>query len=203
MSETATIRIKCPNCGAILTVADNPANVGKSVMCPVCKEKHEFSEFKPVSPKNDDSDRTSLGFSPSSDVKTELPQMPKVVSFGYLLHDGHQKKYTLTSGINLVGRKTYQTASVATIPIETNDLGFSRRHLYIEAVKGPDGVIRHYAYNAANKNETTINGVLLGAEDKVVLHDSDVIHSAETTLVFKVTELNYRTSSNDSDKTEI
>ncbi|MBO7574593.1 MAG: FHA domain-containing protein [Bacteroidales bacterium] len=203
MSDTPTIRIKCPNCGAILTVADSPANIGKSVKCPVCQEKYKFTEFKPVQPKNDDSDSTNLGINPSIDVKTELPQSPKVITFGYLLHEGHQKKYTLTSGLNLIGRKTYQTVSVATIPIETSDLGFSRKHLYIEAVKGPDGVIRHYAYNASNKNKTTINGLPLNAEDKVILHDSDVIHSADTTLIFKVSELSFHQASNDSDKTEI
>lgn len=199
----ADIKIKCPNCGAILTVADSPANVKKSVKCPVCKEKHKYTEFKLYQPKNDDSDRTQLGLSPSTDVNTKLPQMPRVVTFGYLVHDGYQKKYTLTSGVNLIGRKTYQSASPASIAIETGDLGFSRRHLYIEAIKGPDGVIRHYAYNAANKNETTINGVPLGAGDKVILHDSDVIHSADTTLVFKVSELPFHQASNDSDKTVI
>lgn len=198
-----TVRIKCPVCGAILTVADNPSNVGKSVKCPVCKEKHPFTEFKAVQMIKEDSDRTSLGMNLPPEDKTQLPVKPSVVSFGYLFDETKNRKYTLTSGTNLIGRKTYQTASAASIPIETEDLGFSRRHLYIDVMKGPDGIIRHYAYNAANKNETTINGVRIEVGDKLILHDSDVIRSASTTLIFKVSELTFHQASNDSDKTEI
>lgn len=198
-----TIRIKCPTCGAILTVADSPANVGKTVKCPVCKEKHQFTEFKAVQTPKEDSDRTSLGMNIPTEDKTQLPVKPSVVTFGYLVDEVHHRKYTLTSGINLIGRKTYQTASIASIPIETDDLCFSRKHLYIEATKGPDGIIRHYAYNAANKNETTINGTKLGDGDKLILHDSDVIRSGNTTLVFKVAELGFHQTSSDSDKTQI
>ena len=188
MSNVATIKIKCPNCGAVLTVADNPANVGKSVKCPVCKEKYLFTDFKPVLQKKEDSDRTSLGLNVSSEDKTRLPESPRVNNntFGYLLHKDHQKKYALSAGLNLIGRKTYKTAPVASVPIETEDLGFSRRHLYIEVLTGPDGVVRHYAYNAENKNETTVNGARLETDDKIILHDSDVIQSADTTLIFKL-----------------
>lgn len=186
MNKVETIKIKCPNCGAVLTVADNPANVGKSVKCPVCKEKYRFTEFKLVLPKNEDSDRTTHGLNVSSEDRTRLPESPRVNTFGYLLHKDHLKKYELSAGLNLIGRKTYKTAPVASVPIETEDLGFSRRHLYIEVLMGPDGVVRHYAYNAENKNETTVNGVRLETDDKIILHDSDVIRSADTTLVFKV-----------------
>lgn len=203
MNSQDTIRIKCPNCGAILTVANSPANVGKSVKCPICKEKHAFTDFKAVQKTEADADRTSLGLNVSSKDMTQLPQMPKVITIGYLMDESRHKKYTLTEGINLIGRKTYQTASPASIPIETDDLGFSRKHLYIEAVKGPDGIVRHYAYNAFNKNETQINGISLGAGDKVILHNSDVIHSANTTLIFGVSEISFPTNSNDSDKTQI
>ena len=203
MDSQKTIRIKCPNCGAILTVADSPANIGKSVKCPVCKQKNAFTAFKPAQKPDTDADRTRLGQNfPPKDV-TQLPQKPKGVTIGYLMDESRRKKYTLTEGVNLIGRKTYQTVSSASLPIETDDLGFSRKHLFIEAVKGPDGIIRHYAYNASNKNETQINGITLGAGDKVILHDSDVIHSASTTLIFKVSEINFRTNSNDSDKTQI
>ena len=203
MVDMDTIRIKCPTCGAILTVADSPANVGKSVKCPVCKEKHLFAEFKLIQAVKEDSDRTSLGMNITAEDRTQLPQKSSVFTFGYLLDEARQKKYTLVSGVNLIGRKTYQTASVASVPIETDDLCFSRKHLYIEAIKGPDGIIRHYAYNAANKNETTINGTRLGDGDKLILHDSDVIRSGNTTLVFKVAELGFHQTSNDSDKTQI
>jgi len=201
--DKATIRIKCPNCGAILTVVDSPSNERKSVRCPVCKERNRFIDFKLVFPGNDDADKTNLGVSINADDKTQLPSVHVTASAGYLIEEESHKRYALLPGVNLIGRKTYKTVSAATVPIETNDLGFSRKHLFIEAVKGPDGVTRYYAYNAANKNETTVNGVVLSAEDKIILHNSDRIHSSETTLVFRVSDQISPNSSNDSDRTQI
>ena len=177
-----TIRIKCPTCGAILTVADNPSNTGKSVKCPVCEEKHLFSAFKLVLPRKEEDDKTNLGFTP--DDETQLPQKTRITAYGYLTSDSPQRKYPLAEGVNLIGRKTYKSESSATVPIETEDMGLSRKHLYIEVAKGSDGIIRHYAYNASNKNSTTINGVKLENGDKIILHDSDRIQSSKTTLVF-------------------
>ena len=203
MSFQNTIRIKCPNCGAILTVPDSPANVGKSVKCPICKEKYAFTEFKEVKTPEVDADRTSFGLNVSSKDMTQLPQIPKSVTIGHLVDESRHRQYKLTEGINLIGRKTYQTASLASIQIETDDLGFSRKHLYIEAAICPDGHVLHYAYNASNKNVTLINGIPLGAGDKVILHNSDVIHSANTTLTFKVPENSFPDNPNDLDKTQI
>jgi DNA repair protein RadC len=80
---------------------------------------------------------------------------------------------------------TNQSPSVASVPIETDDRGFSRKHFYIEVVKGSNGVIRHYAYNAMNKNQTFINDLFLNSKDRVILHNGDIIHSANTTLIFE------------------
>lgn len=183
-----TIRIKCPHCGALLTVADSPDNAGKSVRCPVCKEKNAFSAFRPVKPQNADADKTSLGIPMPSEDQTQLPQNGVENTIGYLFDKDRRKRYRLMPGVNLIGRKTRQSVSPATVPIETDDLGFSRQHLYIEVVHGPDGIIRHYAYNALNKNETHICGVRLESGDKIILHDADEIRSAKTVLVFKLTE---------------
>lgn len=197
------IKIKCPTCGAILSVADDSSNAGKSVRCPVCKEKHLFVEFKLIQVRAKDSDKTQLCIDAMQNDRTQLPLNSRPVTIGYLMDEIQHKKYTLSAGLNLIGRKTYQTTSTATIPIETDDLGFSRRHIYIEAVQGPDGIVRHYAYNAQNKNATTINGHPLGAQDKVILHDSDIIRSSNTILVFKVAELSFPQQANDSDKTQL
>ena len=197
------IKIKCPTCGAILSVVDDPSNARKSVKCPVCEEKHRFIEFRLIQKRVEDSDRTQLGIDAIQNDRTQLPSNSQPVTIGYLMDEIHHKKYTLNSGLNLIGRKTYQTTSTATIPIETDDLGFSRKHIYIEAVKGLDGIVRHYAYNAQNKNETTINGHPLGVQDKVILHDSDTIRSSNTILVFKVSELSLPQQADDSDKTQL
>lgn len=45
------IRIKCPNCGAVLEAVDNPANFDKFVTCPNCKVRNKFQDFVKI---NDD-----------------------------------------------------------------------------------------------------------------------------------------------------
>lgn len=199
-----TIRIKCPSCGAILIVADDPANQGKSVKCPVCKEKHKFSEFKAVKPVlSEEEDKTSLGGGESIADKTVLPDNVRTNDLGFLFDESGQRKYSLSEGLNLIGRMTYQTEPVATVAIETDDRGFSRKHLYIDVVKGADGVIRYYAYNAANKNPTSVNGVQLNEGDKMILHNEDVIKSSETILVFKVSVTLSSEKNNENDATKL
>jgi hypothetical protein len=56
----------------------------------------------------------------------------------------------------------------------------------MEVVKGSDQVFRYYVYNAENKNPTTVNGVLIGANDKLILHNGDLIKSSSTELVLKI-----------------
>lgn len=185
MSERMnTIKIKCPNCGAILLVQDNPSNQGKSVRCPACKDRHKFIEFKLIKPVFEE-DKTCIGQSLPNEDRTRLPNMP-VSTIGYLVNETDNQKYSLVEGVNLIGRKTYQQAPLASVPIFTDDRGFSRKHMFIEVTKGADGIIRHFAYNAYNKNETKVNGSLLVEGDKVILHSGDRIESSRTTLLFKI-----------------
>ena len=55
------IKIKCPNCGAILEALDDPSNNDKSVLCPNCRVRNRFSDFKRVTPKVID-DETQVCF---------------------------------------------------------------------------------------------------------------------------------------------
>ena len=42
--------IKCPACGQVMSIDDNPAFVGRVVTCPVCKTKRKFEEYKRSEP---------------------------------------------------------------------------------------------------------------------------------------------------------
>lgn len=166
------IRIKCPFCGALLETLDNPANFEKSIVCPNCKTKNKFKDFKRITPKPI--------VSPEEDV-TQFNGRAKD-KIGCLVDIKTQRKYTLQEGNNLIGRRTIKTPSIADIPIETQDMGMSRKHLYIDVMMGRDGFFHAYAYNASNKNETLINGVLLEDDDKIGLKYGDVITLCETNL---------------------
>jgi len=180
----AEIRIKCPTCGARLTVIDSPANQGKSVKCPICKEKHPFSSFQVVTSATiDENDRTQIGVGRNPKDATELPDRVLQKESGYLV-DGNMNEYPLKEGINLIGRRTFNSPSTANVAIETIDRGFSRRHLYVEVSTVHGGNTHYLAYNAENKNPTTINTIPIEQGDKILLHDGDVIKSSKTILVF-------------------
>ena len=171
------IRIKCPFCGAVLEAPDNPANYEKTVVCPNCKTKNKFKDFKRIN-----------GTLSGEDDVTEINRTTRD-TVGSLMELKTSRCYPLKEGINLIGRMTVKTPSVADIPIETQDMGMSRAHLYMEVVKGRDGFYHTYVYNAKNKNTTLINGVVLEDGDKIGLKHNDVITLNETKLRFLGTRI--------------
>lgn len=164
------IKIKCPNCGIVLGAADDPANAQKTVVCPNCKVRNRFVAFQRVIPGEVD-DQTRIDFAVKDTV-------------GSLVDEKTKKEYPLREGSNLIGRKPLKEPPKASVPIETGDRGFSRAHLYVDVMKGRDGHWHHYASNADNKNETSINGTKLEDGDKIGLKDGDRIASSETVLRF-------------------
>ena len=182
-----TIKVKCPNCGAILAVANTQENQGKNIKCPICRLVNPFSRFRHVIRRiSEEEDKTDLKINLDLDDKTVLPDCLKEENIGCLMDNSSRSSYKLSVGINLIGRMTYQSAQSATVPIETEDKGFSRKHLNIEVVRNLGQAVKYYAYNAENKNPTYVNGVQLNNNDKVLLHNGDVIKSSSTELILKI-----------------
>ena len=177
------IKIKCPNCGAVLTVLDDPANKGKSVKCPVCQMKHPFDSFKRVVAVKPQDDGTSA-LESFRQVKTESVDLRLSSTPGFLQDDKSGLRYEINEGLNLIGRMSSVSKELGAVGIETDDMGLSRKHFFIEAERLPDGKFKHIIYNAANKNDTLINGQKLESGDKRILHDGDTISSTKTTLSF-------------------
>lgn len=169
------IRIKCPICGAILEVVDNPANYEKNVVCPNCKSKNKWKEFKRVVYKP---------AAPTPEEDSTHIELKTKDAIGYLLELSSSRQYSLKEGKNLIGRRTYKSQSPADIPIETTDMGMSRRHMYIDVMRGRDGYYHAYAYNANNQNDTLINGVRLEDDDKIGLKHGDIITLCETRIKY-------------------
>lgn len=165
------IKIKCPNCGILLGVKEAPKNLDKVVACPNCKEKNKFRDFRMVESR------------PIQD-ETEIISSVKD-SLGLLVDTKTHRRYSLHEGVNLVGRMTYKTPPKADVPIVTEDMGLSRAHLYIQVMKGRDGLYHYYIYNASNANPTYINEIQLEDGDKVGLKTGDKIKSSETVLLFE------------------
>ena len=166
-----TIRIKCPQCSAILETQDNPAHYEKNVTCPNCKTKNRFKDFKRVAPRVQEDDSTQI-------------EALKQGTTGHLLDISNGREYPLNEGRNLVGRKPLNSPPKADIAIITNDRFMSREHLSLDVMKGRDGRYHVYASNAKNQNETLINGETLESGDKVGLKHGDILKLGETSLKY-------------------
>ena len=160
MKDGEYIKIKCPECGALLTVEYKEGCESKKVQCPICKKTHLFSEFRLCI--SDDAEKTSHESS---------QQKP-----GKLLYHG-QVLY-LSKGVNTVGRKA--DSSRATLQIQTTDHFMSRMHAEIKFEKG-----FHFFRPLTDKNETRINGHLVGMGDCMILQNGDTIRLANTDIQFQ------------------
>lgn len=175
-----TMKIKCPNCGAVLIVKKVPGMENKSVPCSVCKVTNPFVKFKEVKEQAYDPEDTELKKKKSQkdDADEEDTDFEKEA----LLYDmSTQKRYLLKDGVNLVGRKTYKKESVADIPIETEVKGFSRSHFYVEVMRyGMDLKLKMYL--AENKNETFVNSERIEKDEKIILQNGDLIKCSSLEL---------------------
>ena len=175
-----TMKIKCPNCGAVLIVKKVPGMENKSVPCSVCKVTNPFVKFKEVKEQAYDPEDTELKKKKShkDDADEEDTDFEKEA----LLCDvSTQKSYLLKDGLNLVGRKTYKKESVADIPIETEVKGFSRSHFYVEVMRyGVDLKLKMCL--AENKNETFVNSERIEKDEKIILQNGDLIKCSSLEL---------------------
>lgn len=61
--ESELLRIKCPNCGAVLTIKKITGLETKSIPCPVCKKTSKYIDYKvpkqQYTPPNEDDDTTT------------------------------------------------------------------------------------------------------------------------------------------------
>ncbi|MBQ1648085.1 MAG: FHA domain-containing protein [Bacteroidales bacterium] len=180
------IRIKCPVCGVVLEVDDNPAYADKFVVCPNCREKRKFAEFKRYVPSQ----------APADD-ETEADPSAETVP-GFLLDRKTGMRYELSDGWHTVGRKPVKTPPKADIAIVTDDMGVSRVHMKVKVALARDG--RHHVYvtNAENKNPTYINGEPLKKGDIIGLRNGDIVRLSDTelqyvgTVIDDKTELEYK-----------
>ena len=171
-------RRKCPNCGAVLTIKKIAGLETKSIPCPVCKKASKYIDYKvpkqQYTPPNENDD-TTMG------DETHIDHS-KNQSIGKLQKIGTSHIYTLSLGINTIGRKA-QTSN-ATVQIDTDDLTMSRSHSIIEVRKLKTGGYIHYFSNAQNKNATYINSGLIENGDRIILHGGEIIKMSNTTLKF-------------------
>lgn len=180
MVDMETMKIKCPNCGAILIVKKVPGMESKSVPCSVCKVTNPFVKFTEVKEQSYDPEDTEL--KKKKTTKDDTDEEDTDFEKEALLYDtSTQKRYMLKDGLNLVGRKTYKKESVADVPIETLVKYFSRSHFYVDVLRyGVDLKLKMYL--AENKNDTFVNSERIEKGEKIILQEGDVIKCSSLEL---------------------
>ena len=184
-----TIRIKCPSCGAVLTVKDMPGLETKSVNCPVCKQRAPFTQYKKVDESDDHTqypDGVRGGSAHSGDSEKTKVDFNVNYTVGRLCVMPSGPTFQLKKGKNVIGRKASQ--SVADVQISTGESRkLSREHLTIDVNLVPGKGMRHYVSLYKQKvNKTFIGSVPLEYGDCIVLKHGDIIKLPDVSLRFIV-----------------
>lgn len=192
------IKIKCPTCGKILRLADAPNINQATFTCPVCKEKHVVGKCQRIvidqtqyqCNSNNAGDETQIGNRSIGGDETKIAQgvnetrigfAPKQQTVGRLV-DNNGREYRLSIGVNTIGRRA--SSSTATIQIYTEDRYMSRSHAIIESRQIGEQIV-YIVKNGNNKNPSYLNGVLIGANDQLILNDGNSLLFGKTKLIFK------------------
>ena len=178
------IQIKCPFCGALLSVKALPGIENKSITCPVCKQTNRFTQYMVMTAGTAASNGAqSNGF--GDDDATQYG--PMNFNIGLLRLAGTDVTYQLMPGKNEVGRKS--TNSTVDFQIDTGvNRRMSRNHLTIDVVKEPHkGFVHYVSLSKENVNPTTVDGNPLHyGVDKVILHNGAVIRLPDAELRFEM-----------------
>lgn len=175
---SSSFKLQCPNCKCVLEISEFQGNDQTVLTCPNCKTPNAVGNYI----KN-----PGLQQRKASDCATQLNLGQSGSDAGRsqsLLDLRTGNRFNLTLGRHLVGRRTSSSPSVADIALDTDDMGISRSHFYIDMYCMDDGRIKAVLGNAKNKNMTYVNGDLLGEEDRIVLHNRDVIKISQTELKY-------------------
>lgn len=153
----SNMKVVCPNCHKLLTVASQPGIEGKTLICPSCQFKAKFSVFMNGASAqgahgtgNDDTVMPgwATGGGAQHPVKTN-PGRIRVVQTGQII--------PLTLGHHTIGRIANPPRATIMIGSAANsDEHMSRCHLELDIVNGPTGM--QHRLKDLGKNPSKLNG---------------------------------------------
>lgn len=188
--DSKILRIKCPDCGAVLNVKYLAGIENKVVKCPVCKQSAPFYQFKKLDAVVEDSETQypegKSGESTQFSDKNNVADSPNF-SIGTLKLVGSTlAPFRLKPGRNVVGRKS--DASSADILIDTaGSRRMSREHLLIEVKKVQGKGFVHYVSLFKEKvNNSYLNQTLIEYGDCMVLKSGDMLKLPDADLMFEI-----------------
>lgn len=186
------IKIKCPYCGAVLSVKNQAGIETKSVTCPICKQKSPFKDFKKVVDKGNDEKTQYPGDDEKTSYRTSSDEGGTDVGTGLNFTLGKLRvipsgpSFQLKPGKNIIGRRATQSTADFQIPMEGSKR-LSREHLVIEVKKVQGKGFVHYASLCKQKtNKTFIGNEQLEYGDCIVLNHGDVIKLPDVNVKFEI-----------------
>lgn len=187
------MKIKCPNCGAVLVLKNGTNLEGKKLKCAACKETAPYNLFKPVVYRQEEHTEYPEEYgTPDSSENSDRSNNYTLGQIRILSSD--LPVFRLKVGKNVIGRKANVSTADIQIPMGDNKR-LSREHLVIEIKKIPERGFVHYAsLYKLKSNATFINESLLEYGDCAVLQNGDVIKLPDVSIRFEIP---------DEDETEI
>lgn len=184
------IKIKCPYCGAVLSVRNQIGIESRNVTCPVCKQMSPFKDFKNIIDKGDErtqypGEKGNTSYQSNADPGTNIGQGLNY-TLGRLRVIPSGPSYQLKAGKNIIGRKASQSVADFQIPMEGSKR-MSREHLLIEVKKVQGKGFVHYVSLCKQKaNNTFIGTELLECGDCMVLNHGDIIKLPDINVKFEI-----------------
>jgi len=183
------VKIKCPGCGSILPVRNQPDLEKKSVTCPVCKKKSRIADCQKIKEQKED-DATQYRFDSKNNDEEERTTLNReyTVPLGRLVNMQTGSVHRLSLGKNTIGRKVAEPLPSVTIAIEETQTknSMSREHAVIEVTRLANGSYRHFLSNWNNKNATSVNGRPLVEADRIVLSGEEIIKMGQVSVRFEI-----------------
>lgn len=188
------IQIKCPFCGAVLSVKNQPGIENKNVTCPICKHTYPFTQFKRVTTTNSNDDpnteypgeeeRTRYAYGSQSSEDTDFGQMNFTLGKLKVIDSG--VSYQLKPGRNIIGRKGKK--SEANFQIDTGEKrSMSREHIVIDVKKvAGKGFVHYLSLFKEKVNKTYIGNEPLLYGDCIILSHGDTIKLPDANLKFEI-----------------
>ena len=203
------IKIKCPECGAVLSVKEQPGMVSKSLTCPVCGTRNKFIDFRNITPKqevNQDPDTEyengnkyhkgqentqyqqtgELTQYQQQDRDTGIGDSRNQKNIGLIQIVGSNLTFQLKLGCNVIGRKSANSG--ANFQINTGEKrSMSREHILIDVKKHPSkGLIHCVSLYKEKVNKTFVGSEQLLFGDCIILKPGDIIKLPDAELKFDI-----------------
>ncbi len=188
--DQSIITIKCPNCGAVLQVKNQPDIETKNVPCPKCRQRMPFTSFQRVVLRK----KVNKTLYPEG-FRNRQPNIlgrqqpvgnpaPPAVA-GRLRMQATGQLFQLHEGRNIIGRMAPESQATIQIPIAASKR-MSREHLVIEVKQVPGKGYMHTASLYKPKhNRTMLGGQELEYGQTVALSNGCIVELPDATLVFE------------------